>query len=409
MPPFPPKKSTKRFSARSLNQKLLTITIPLILILFLSKTTLAQTSELTFELLNQPDGSKTYQLTISTTQTLYEYYQTQNHKLSNQLERAKFVNPSPLKPVADDLWTIYNNPEDFANGVLMITHQIPYQESAPQKYPIETLQENEGDCDLFSYLAASIMKAGGLDVTLLLFEEQEHMTVGVHLPEPPKNARIATSYFTYEQKPYFIAETTGDFENGWRVGECPDLLKGASAQIIPLNQIDETSAPDQVSSTYTTPQFSSLLLSVSPEFAIAQNNIQIFGSLSPSLQGENITLFYSTYSSTLTKIATIKTDSLGRFSYTWYSPPGGIYSIRANWSGDADYLGTDNSTSRIFVIPFEWVIMGTTVIAALIILLIVSLATRGTGAPDQESIQDWESDAYNYYALNQDFSLTFNI
>ena len=193
------------------------------------------------------------------------------------------------------------------------------------------------------------------------------------------------------------------------MGESPDLLKGASAQIIPLNQIDETSSPDQVSSTYTTPQFSSLLLSVSPEFAIAQNNIQIFGSLSPSLQGENITLFYSTHSSTLTKIATIKTDSLGRFSYTWYSPPVGIYSIQANWSGDADYLGTDSSTSRIFVIPFEWVIMGTTVIAALIILLIVSLATRGTGAPDQESIQDWESDAYNYYALNQDFSLTFTI
>ena len=396
MPPFTKKRATTHFSSQSLNQKLLTLTIPLILILFLSTTTLAQTSEHTFELLNQPDGYKTYQLTISTTQTLYEYYQTQNHQISNNNELAKFVTPSTLKPVADDLWTIYNTPEDFANGVLMITHQIPYQGSAPQKYPIETLQENEGDCDLFSYLAASIMKAGGLDVTLLLFEEQEHMTVGVHLPEPPKNARTAASYFTYEQKHYYIAETTGAFENGWRVGECPDLVQGASAQIIPLDTIDETPSPDQVSSSYITPQHSSLLLSLSTEFAIAQNNIQIFGSLSPSLEGENITLYLSSYSSKLTKIATIQTNSIGCFSYTWHSPPGGIYSIRANWSGDADYIGSDGSISKIVIVPFEWLMMGATVIAALIILLIVILATQGTETPNMEPIQDWESNTYNY-------------
>ena len=385
-----------RFSTRSLNQKLLTITIPILLILILSKTTLAQTNEHTFEILNQPDGSKTYQLTISTTQTLYEYYQTQNHQISNHNELAKFVTPSPLKPVADDLWTIYNNPEDFTNGVLMITHQIPYQESAPQKYPIETLQENEGDCDLFSYIAASILKAGGLDVTLLLFEEEEHMTVGVHLQEPPKNTRTPASYFTYQQKPYYIAETTGYFENGWHVGECPDLIQGATAEIIPLDQIEEPSSTLQVSSTYTTPQISSLLLTATPEFAIAQNNIQIYGSLSPSLQGENITLYSSTYSSTLTKIATIKTDSLGRFSYTWHSPPGGVQYIRANWSGDETYLGTDSSSSRIIVIPLQWTIMGATLIGALIILIILSLATRGTKTPDSESFPDWESDTDNY-------------
>ena len=386
------KRPTKHFNSQSLKQKLLTITIPLILILFLTNTTLAQRSEHTFELLNQPDQSTTYQLTISTTQTLYNYYQTQNHQISNNNELAKFVTPSPLKPVADDLWTIYNTPEDFANGVLMITHQIPYQESAPQKYPIETLQENEGDCDLFSYIAASIMTAGGLDVTLLLFEEQEHMSVGVHLPESPKNARTPASYFTYEQKPYFIAETTGPFENGWRVGECPDLVKEATAQIIPLGQIDEITSPDQVSSSYTTPKYSSLLLSVSTEFAIGQNSIQIFGSLSPSLQEKNITLYSSTYSSTLTKISTIKTDSNGHFSYTWHSPPGGIYSIRANWSGDSDYIGSDNSIPRIIIIPFGWLIMGATIIAALMILLIMSLATRGIETPNMESLSDWESD-----------------
>jgi hypothetical protein len=358
----------------------------------LSTTCLAQTSEHTYKLLDRPDGSKTYQLTISITETLNEYYQSQSHQIYNNNELAKFVTPSPLQPMANDMLTIYNNPEDFANGVLMITHQIPYQESAPQKYPIEIIRENQGDCDLFSFLAASIMKAGGLDVTLLLFEEQEHMTVGVHLPETPEDARTSVSYFTYENKRYFIAECTGNFENGWRVGECPDIIQGASAEIIPLDQIDEIQSPGQVSSTYSTPQFSSLHLSVSTEFAIGQSNILISGSLAPPLEGQNITLYLISYSSTLTKLATVETNFDGHFSHIWDSPPGGVYSIRANWSGDDDYMGSDSSIPQIVIIPFQWLMMGIIVLFFLVILLIVTLATRGTKTPNMESFQDWESD-----------------
>ena len=390
------KLKTKYSSSRTLNRKILTLSAPLIIIIFLSNITFAQTTEQTFELESQSNGSKTYQLTISTTQTLYEYYQRQNHQIYENIDLAKFVTPSPLEPVAEDLWTIYENSEDFANGVLMITHQIPYEGSAPQKYPIETLKENIGDCDLFSFLAASIMKAGGLDVTLLLFEEEEHMTVGVNLSEPPTSARTSVSYFTYEQKPYYIAETTGNFEYGWRVGECPDLVKGASAQVIPLNQIEQNPSPDQVFSSYSTPQHSSLLISASTNFAIAQKEIQIIGSLSPSLEGENITLYFSSYGSILNQIATIETDTMGRFSYIWDSPPGGIYSIRANWSGDSNYIGSDSSISRIVIIPVEWVMMGGIVAFSLILLVIVVLATKGSSTPSMESFPDLKTDEYDY-------------
>ena len=390
------KLKTKYSSSRTLNRKILTLSAPLIIIIFLSNITFAQTTEQTFELESQSNGSKTYQLTISTTQTLYEYYQRQNHQIYENIDLAKFVTPSPLEPVAEDLWTIYENSEDFANGVLMITHQIPYEGSAPQKYPIETLKENIGDCDLFSFLAASIMKAGGLDVTLLLFEKEEHMTVGVYLSEPPTSARTSVSYFTYEQKPYYIAETTGNFEYGWRVGECPDLVKGASAQVIPLNQIEQNPSPDQVFSSYSTPQHSSLLISASTNFAIAQKEIQIIGSLSPSLEGENITLYFSSYGSILNQIATIETDTMGRFSYIWDSPPGGIYSIRANWSGDSNYIGSDSSISRIVIIPVEWVMMGGIVAFSLIILVIVVLATKGSSTPSMESFPDLKTDEYDY-------------
>jgi hypothetical protein len=399
MPHFPTKRPIKQFYSRSLNQKILTISISLILIIFLSNTCLAQTNQHTFKLLNRPDGSKAYQLTIAITETLYEYFQSINHQIYSNNDLAKFVTPSPLEPVANDLWTIYNNPEDFANGVLMITHQIPYQESTSQKYPIETITENEGDCDLFSFIAASIMKAGGLDVTLLLFEEQEHMTIGVHLPETPKDARTAASYFTHNEKRYFIAECTGNLENGWRVGECPDLIQGATAQIITLDEINEITPPDKVSSSYSSPQYSSLHLSVSTEFAIAQSNIQIIGFLSPSLEGENITIYFSSYGSALTKLTTVETNSNGSFSHTWNSPPGGIYSIRANWSGDANYIGSDSSTSPIIIIPFQWLMMGAIVLFFLMILLIVSLATRGNETPNMESLQDWESNTRAFYTF----------
>jgi len=50
--------------------------------------------------------------------------------------------------------------------------------------------ENEGDCDLFSFVAASTMMAGGLDVVLLLYETQSHMNVGVNLSHEPDDASL---------------------------------------------------------------------------------------------------------------------------------------------------------------------------------------------------------------------------
>jgi hypothetical protein len=83
-----------------------------------------------------------------------------------------------LKPVADSLSELYTDDEDFANGALMIVHQIPYEETTPAKYPLETMADDKGDCDLFACIAASIMKAGGLNVVLLHYKEEEHMNLG---------------------------------------------------------------------------------------------------------------------------------------------------------------------------------------------------------------------------------------
>jgi len=377
-------------------QKILIASLCMLLLLLLPSNCLAATHEYSYGLLDSSGGDTTYRLTVSVTETLYEYYSSQDHNLYSY-DFSKFVTPDALKPVADDLWSIYSNEEDFANGVLMILHQIPYVESDPQKYPVETIVENEGDCDLFSIVAASIMKAGGLDVVLLLFEYQDHMLVGVHLSENPKDVRSQVYFYKHEGKKYYVAETTGgNWENGWRVGECAEMLQSASAKVIPLENY-ERSAPGQVSSSYSIPDSSSIYMSLSTNFAVSQNNVEISGSLSPSLAGETVTLYVSSLGSPLIMLATVVTDNNGQYSYKWYSPPGGIYSVRANWSGDDDYSGADSSTFRLVVVPSEFLMIGVTLIFFVVILLVVTLATRGGKSEKQETFEEWDFADYPEY------------
>ena len=377
-------------------QKILIASLCMLLLLLIPSSCLAATHEYSYELLDSPGGDTTYRLTVSVTETLYAYYSSQDHNLYSY-DFSKFVTPDALKPVADDLWSIYSNEEDFANGVLMITHQIPYLESDPQKYPVETIVENEGDCDLFSIVAASIMKAGGLDVVLLLLEYQDHMLVGVHLPESPEDARSQVYLYKHEGRKYYVAETTGgNWENGWRVGECPEILRKASAKVIPLTNYEE-SAPGQVSSSYSIPDSSAVYMSLSTNFAVFQNGVEISGSLLPSLAGENVTLYISSMGSPLNMLATVVTDANGQYSHIWNSPPGGIYSVRANWSGDEAYSGADSSTFRLVVIPSELLMIGVIMVFFLVILLIVTLATRGGKSEKQETFEEWDFADYPDY------------
>jgi hypothetical protein len=232
------------------------------------------------------------------------------------------------------------------------------------------------------------MNAGGLDVVLLLLEQQDHMWVGVHLPETPKDARSQTYFYRHEGKKYYVAETTGgNWEIGWRVGECPEILKNSAAQVIPLTNYEQTT-PGQVSSSYTIPDSSAIQMSLSTGFAVSQSGVQISGSLSPSLAGENVTLYFSSFGSPLVMLTTVVTDTEGHYSYIWESPPGGIHSIRANWSGDEDYSGADSSSLSLIVVPFEFLIIGAILGLFLVILLIITLKNRKKKTENQETFEN---------------------
>jgi hypothetical protein len=363
---------------------MMTILSVLLLGLLVPNSCFAADSSYTYWL--RSDGSNRYELTVSVTSSLYEYYQSKDHRV-NSYEFAKFVTPYALKPVADSLWSIYNDDEDFANGVLTITHQIPYEESAPQKYPVETIVENEGDCDLFSFIAASVMIAGGLDVVLLYYEEQSHMNVGVNLSHEPNDARSTISYFTFEDKRYYMAETTGDnLENGWRVGECPDLLKRATANIITLEAAEQLS-PGQVSASYRGLSASSITLSLSSTLILEDNNVIISGSITPSHSNQDVTIYArGAGDSEWTVLETLSTDSIGHYSYVWSPNSAKTQYISASWSGDTDHAGANSNIQTLIIIPLNWVLVTIISIVSVIMATVIFVAFRHRNIPEEGRI-----------------------
>ena len=149
----------------------------------------------------------THRLYVSVTPSLYEFYRSQNHRLTGYIAYQKFVTPEVVKPIAESIWHIIPNcsrsDELFANAVLTLFQQFRYAQSNV-KYPIETIVNGSGDCDVFSVLAASIMKAGGLDVILLYYKDAEvrHMNVGVYLSHIPAQCGLWSppTYYEYKEK-----------------------------------------------------------------------------------------------------------------------------------------------------------------------------------------------------------------
>lgn len=90
------------------------------------------------------------------------------------------------------------------------------------KYPLETLFDQDGDCEDSSFLFCAIMREMGYDTSLFLFNG--HMAAGVALDSftKEKSTSSSVSRNTVGWKTggisYYYCETTAD---GWRVGQVP--------------------------------------------------------------------------------------------------------------------------------------------------------------------------------------------
>jgi hypothetical protein len=332
--------------------------------------------ERSFLLLNHPDGDITYELNITIPQTLYQYYTMQNHALFSDSDFAKFVTPYTLKPIADKLWQIYNNTEDFTNGVLMLVHQIGYREIMPGKYPVETLVDGVGDCDLFAYIAASILEAGGIPVVLLYYRNQLHMEIGVDLGRTPTEARVEVYSVNVQNVSYYIAECTGEqWRDGWRVGETPSEYQNVSSQVSTLENMEQSSIP-QVSANIRELDHSTLSLQISPSIILENNNVTISGQIYPKIANENVTVQAKIYSDCWINIATVQTQEDGRFEFTWVPPSGGSIAVQASWVGNRQYNGAMSAQTNVIILPIFLVALILCLVLAVVFLVLIFFRIR---------------------------------
>jgi hypothetical protein len=293
-------------------------------------------------------------LHVSVPPSIYDYYRAKIPPLADDSEYSTLVTPNAFKSIAENLRNLTRDKprsdEEFANAVLMLVHQIPYS-IGDVKYPIETLVENSGKCDTLSLLAASIMKAGGLDVVLLHFKEVRHINVGIYLPYEPHGTwwwQSSTGY-EFDGKKYWIAECTPATE--WKVGDVPPLLAGEKPWIISLENT-EKSSPADVSSKLDgplTPSFISINLSSdSLSTGDEERMLKISGSISPGYPYESIVVYFSQNGTSYNAYRT-KTNYWGEYSFNWNLTSTGTYYIRTSWSGASDYASADSETLTVFV------------------------------------------------------------
>jgi hypothetical protein len=301
------------------------------------------------------NSRSTQTLYTSVPTSLYDYYHRETHQVSGERDYAKFVTPDAVRTIAKNLRKAAPNgsegDEDFANDVLALVRQIPYAVS-DRKYPVEALVDNSGDCDVSSFLVASIMKAGGLDVVLLVYRglPGSHMNVGVYLPYKPLSvSEIEPDGFEYTNKTYWVAECTPT--GNWKVGHQPESFANLEPSIISLENSKEP-APALVSSNLSSPLTpSSISITLSLENSSTPENVRLLtisGSISPAYSERKVVMYVSQDWSS-SKVFQTETDSLGNYSLTWNVTSTGTYYIRTSLVTFSNYAGSDSDIMTFFV------------------------------------------------------------
>lgn len=302
-------------------------------------------------------------LCVSVTQSLHEYYQGKDHSCYPIVSSyPKFVTPDSMTPVAERVWSVCQNEarseEQFVNAILMFSHQIPYVAGSDVKYPVETIVDQSGDCDLFSLLTASVLKARNLDVILLYWDgNPPHMNLGVYLSNPPVYCSQPSWYLQYSNKTYYIAECTWNnlygqpLYEGWKVGECPDDYRNVAPEYVITLQNCELSSPSQISASVDSNLSpSSLASSCSYQSPLhIGEQVQIQGTITPNHSGKSVVLYCRKGVASWGMMQTTTTDYSNTFFFTVSFDSAGMYHLRASWSGDADHEGADSTTFTLNV------------------------------------------------------------
>jgi hypothetical protein len=144
-----------------------------------------------------------------------------------------------LSNILEDKAVVYGYDDvDIINFVLsFIQSNIEYQDDSLSentseywKFPVETLVEENGDCEDSSILFQSIMKNMGYDVIMIFYiidDETGHLSTGVNINDSFEGYAV-----TYNNMDYYYCETTS---YGYKIGVKPDGIPDDPELIIDLN------------------------------------------------------------------------------------------------------------------------------------------------------------------------------
>ena len=297
-------------------------------------------------------------LFVSIQPSLYTYYNNLSHVIPHSSDYAKFITPQTVRPLAEKILKIIQNTqnnatleEQFANAVLSFVHQIPYNITGA-KFPVETLIDNRGDCGALSILAASIMKAGGLDVVLIIYSGVDfaHMNIGVYLPYTPvyNNLFLSSTSFEFNNKTYWTAEATP--QSNWKVGDQSLGMANTITEIISIEESEQTS-PGQIScsSSPLSPSTITVNFSSAPNGQV-NRSLVISGSVEPIIPNSPITIYLNKNGSVASFDKTVG-DGNGSYTFLWNFTSDGTYYISASSIGNATYAGADSEPFVVFIGP----------------------------------------------------------
>ncbi|HSV49321.1 MAG TPA: hypothetical protein VLH35_03315 [Candidatus Acidoferrales bacterium] len=344
-----------------------------------------QDTVVSFLVQSHPGNGTTHELNITIPYNLYQYYSQKSHFLFSPQDFSRFVTPYTFRPVADRLWQIYNNTEDYANAVLALVHQINYVELEPSRYPVETLVAGQGDCDQFVYIAASILEAGGVPTVILYYQNEMHMELAVDLGSEPVDARSEVYSVIYQGTKYYLAEATGgSWRQGWRVGECPSDYQNATSQVIaPLYM--EQSSIGQVSASLRELDPSILTLQLSTSIMLQNSQVTLTGQILPIQANENVTLQGRNNGGSWFTVGSAQTDADGKFSFSWVIQTEGLMEVQASWIGNRQLNGASSAVVGVYVVsPFLIAFVGSVAVLCVVLgaaFVVVSRKRRSAVLP----------------------------
>lgn len=112
--------------------------------------------------------------------------------------------------------------DEYADYLTAFVQNIQYRVTGglgDPKFPVETIADEEGDCDDKSILLAGLLSREGYNVSLFYLEEINHMAVGI---TGPACAYRGTGYGYLEAtSPRYIGTSPGDYPEDEPIAEVP--------------------------------------------------------------------------------------------------------------------------------------------------------------------------------------------